>query len=387
MNIHDVNSHIHSPYSFSAFDDLEQAFEMAKDEQVRVLGINDFNTVEGYPEFYELSKKYRIFPLFNIEFMGLMKEEQKEGVRLNDSSNSGRIYFSGKGLDYPVSTGKKSEKQIAGVIMESHRQMKAMIGKLNDYLKNIAPDEKLDFDEIRMKYTRGMVRERHIARALRLMTFEKFKSESDRRAFFRELYGGKEPAAELDNNTDIENEIRSSLLKSGGVAFVEEDQSAFLSLDEIISIITDSGGVPCYPVLLDDTKGWFTEFEADMEYMCEKLSSKNISCVELIPGRNDIKMLKRFVSFFRERGFVILFGTEHNSPSLEPLKVSARGAIPLDDELRLRAYEGASVVAAHQYLRAKGRKGYIGFPERERDEKIKEFSELGKAVIEKFLNG
>ena len=43
----EANSHIHTPWSFSAFDKLETAFLMAKDEKISLLGINDFNVADG----------------------------------------------------------------------------------------------------------------------------------------------------------------------------------------------------------------------------------------------------------------------------------------------------------------------------------------------------
>ena len=55
--IPDINGHIHTPHSFSAFSNIEQAFELAKTEGVSVLGINDFYTTDGYDEFAELAKK------------------------------------------------------------------------------------------------------------------------------------------------------------------------------------------------------------------------------------------------------------------------------------------------------------------------------------------
>ena len=397
----EVNAHIHSPYSFSSFDELRQAFEMARKEHVKVLGINDFNTTTGYPEFHSLSREYKVFPLFNIEFMGLMKEEQKNGTRINDPANPGRIYFSGKGLDFPATQEKRHSDRIQGIIEKSHLQVKAMIARLNEYLARLDTGLRMDFNEIQRKYARSLVRERHLARALRVMVFDRFDTAGGRNDFFRELYDRHEPAADIHNNADIENEIRNRLLKSGGVAFVEEDSGAFLDIDEILSIIAGAGGIPCYPVLLDDPKGRFTEFEADMGSLYMKLISLNISCIELIPGRNDLKILKSFVNFFREKGFVILLGTEHNTPSLEPIKVSARGGVELDDELRLASYHGACVIAAHQYLRANGEEGYdyaarganstteVLQPDSRVLENMKvnrrRFEELGKAVIHRYL--
>ena len=46
-----VNAHLHTPYSFSAFRDIPQALDMAVAEDVRVMGVNDFYTTDGYAEW------------------------------------------------------------------------------------------------------------------------------------------------------------------------------------------------------------------------------------------------------------------------------------------------------------------------------------------------
>ena len=48
LDILNVNGHVHSPYSFCSFDSIEQMFKMANKEDVHVLGINDFFTMDGY---------------------------------------------------------------------------------------------------------------------------------------------------------------------------------------------------------------------------------------------------------------------------------------------------------------------------------------------------
>jgi len=48
-----VNAHLHTPYSFSAFTDISQALNMAVNENVKVVGINDFYTTDGYSEWAE----------------------------------------------------------------------------------------------------------------------------------------------------------------------------------------------------------------------------------------------------------------------------------------------------------------------------------------------
>lgn len=382
----EANGHIHTPYSFSAFSDLDVAFKMAKEERIAVLGINDFYVTDGYDSFLKGCINNKIFPLFNIEFIGLMKEEQKNGIRINDPNNPGRIYFSGKGLDYPFHTGFMLRKQLKSVIQESQVQIKAMISKLNGLIRAENPSLSLSYEIIKSKYAHNLVRERHIAKALRLDAVEHFSTPEEKIIFLEKLYGGKKSKADLSNPAALENEIRSNLLKSGGAAFVEEDESSFLDLKKIIKIILKAGGIPCYPVLLDDPSGKCTEFESDPEKLYQTLKGLGIECIELIPGRNDLNIMKKFVEFFHDKGFIITFGTEHNTPEMIPLTVSTRGSVPLDEKLKKISWEGACIIAAHQYLRADGRQGYVLPDGKHSVDQKKELASLGKLVIEYYLN-
>ena len=65
----EANGHIHTPFSFSAFPDLDTVFRSAVNENIAVLGINDFFVTDGYEPFCQGALKNRIFPLFNIEFI------------------------------------------------------------------------------------------------------------------------------------------------------------------------------------------------------------------------------------------------------------------------------------------------------------------------------
>ena len=163
-------------------------------------------------------------------------------------------------------------------------------------------------------------------------------------------------------------------------------QHSFLELKRIIKIIFDAGGTPCYPVLLDDPSGNFTEFEADKEKLDASLAGLGIGCIELIPGRNDLSLLKNFVEYFDEKGYLITFGTEHNTPELIPLTITARGSMPLDEPLKAIAWKGACTIAAHQYLRAHDRQGYVLNDGTLSKEQKGDLSSLGQMVIEYFLN-
>ena len=382
----EVNCHIHTPFSFSAFDKMEKAFQMAKEENIAVLGINDFFVADGYETFYNGCLRNNIFPLFNIEFIGLLKAEQKSGIRINDPNNPGRIYFSGKGLDYPFSLTWMQKWQLTRVKRESQDQVKAMIVKLNSLINNTNPSLSLSYDRVRDRFAHELVRERHLAKAVRHLAAENYNNPDDQMSFIESLYGGKKSKTVISNPAALENEIRSNLLKAGGAAFVEENESSFLELKKIIEIIVKAGGIPCYPVLLDDLSGKFTEFEADAEKLHASLSSLGIGCIELMPGRNDYSILSKFVEFFNMKGFVITFGTEHNTPELTPLTVTARGLTPLDDRMKRIGWEGACVIAAHQYLRAHNRQGYVLDDGKLCIDQKNELVKLGQLVIEYYLN-
>ena len=381
----EANGHIHTPYSFSAFADMDSIFRMAVSENISVLGINDFYVTDGYDAFHQGCVKNRIFPLFNIEFIGLLKEEQKKGIRINDPNNPGRIYFSGKGLDYPFHTSFMLRRQLKSVIRESQKQIRAMIDKLNSLSEKGQDSLKLSYEAIKKEYAHELVRERHIAKALRMLAVNNFTSPEKQLEFIESLYGGKKSKTGLANPAAFENEIRSNLLKSGGAAFVEEDEKSFLELKKIIRIILNAGGIPCYPVLLDDPNGKYTEYESDPERLYNSLKKLKVECIELIPGRNDGAILKNFVEFFHSKGFIITFGTEHNTPEMIPLTVTTRGSLPLDDSLKKIAWDGACIIAAHQYLRADGRQGYVMPDGKHSVEQKNELARLGQMVIEYYL--
>jgi hypothetical protein len=381
-----VNGHFHTPFSFSAFTEIEQVFRMAEAEGIRVLGINDFYTTDGYAEFVKLAQEYRIFPLFNIEFMSLQKDLQSEGIRVNDPANPGRTYMSGKGLTQPLQIGNTEFALLEQVQKESNIQTAEMVDKLNAFLKELNAGFSFTFDELKAKYAKNMLRERHIAKALRIAIDEIFNTPEGKKAFYKKLFSGKEVKSELNDIAGLENEIRGNLLKTGGRAFVPEDPKAFLSLEQVKDVIISAGGIPCYPVLLDDAKGNFTDYERKKESLYEILVSKGIYSVELIPGRNTFPVLKDFVTYFRSKNFLITFGTEHNTSQLDPVKVSCSGGVQLDADLEQIGFEGACILAAHQYQVANGNEGYLDGSGSAKSNEYNAFVELGQAAISYFMN-
>lgn len=378
-----VNAHLHTPFSFSAFSQLEEALDRAVAENVKVVGINDFYTAAGYDAWAKGCKERGLYPLFNIELISLNEEDQKAGLRVNDPGNPGRTYISGKGLAYPFKLGEPYATKLAGVLKESNAQVEAMCRKLNGILLEVNVEFILDIRWIKNTLTKGMFRERHLAKALRLKVYETFENnEENIKTTFSKIFGGIELKSSLNDFAGVENEIRCNLLKAGGGAFVQEDPKAFLPLKTVCEIILAAGGIPTYPFLADDTKGGYTDFERDLERVAKQLTERGFHSVEFITTRNGLELLEKYAVYLHEQGFVVTFGSEHNTPAMEPVELFARNSTPLTERLMQINYEGACVVAAHQHLVAQGLRGYVDADGKADRSKRAEFIKLGDELIQ-----
>ncbi len=373
-----INNHIHSPYSFSAFQSIEEAVKMARNEDVRILGINDFYVCDGYEEFIEKCRLHGLFPLLNIELIGISKEDQDAGIRVNDPSNPGRTYISGKGLAFPSILPAAQQQKLDGVVRESNMQVASMIDLLNRWLEFQQTGISLSVEEIMKKHAKLLLRERHVAQALRIKLEEHAGSDEVFFKLLEQVYGGKPSEKQREDKAGIEEELRARLLKAGAPAFVPEDEKAFMNLDEIVGIIKDAGGIPTYPMLLDGAGGGITEFESDREQLLKVLKERGFTSVELIPLRNRIEVVREYAEYFYEHGFIVSFGTEHNTSAMLPLRVDCKYEVPLDEKLMQISFNGAAYLAAHQYLSAKEGPGYQG-TDRE------DMERLGHAVLNYYF--
>lgn len=360
MDYPKVNAHMHTPYSFSAFEDIDDSLDRAVNEDVAVVGINDFYTTEGYKEWREGCQTRGLYPLFNIEMIGLSDVDQKAGLRVNDPGNPGRIYISGKGLRYPFKLEDPFASQLSKVRHESEVQVEAMCVKINQLLVDKEYGFSLDINWIKRELTKGSVRERHLAKALRLKVYEECNGdEKEITTVLENILDVNKLNIDVSDIASVENKIRSNLLKSGGSAFVPETSEAFLPVDSVCNIIIAAGGIPTYPFLADDANGSYTDFEKDLEKVSKDLADRGFSSVEFISTRNDVALLEKYASYLHNQGFVVTLGSEHNTPAMEPIELYARNGVPLTETLMKINYEGACVIAAHQHLVEQGLDGYI----------------------------
>ena len=171
-------------------------------------------------------------------------------------------------------------------------------------------------------------------------------------------------------------------------AFVEEK---FLTYPEALEMILELGGVPCYPTLADGASP-ICPYEDPVEDLILRLKENNIHCCEFIPIRNRPEILSKYVRSMREAGLVVMGGTEHNTLDLLPIEPACLEGLPVPEDIRQIFWEGACVIAAHQFLTAHGECGFVdgrGTPNQNFssvEKRIQAFSQIGAKVIRRYFD-
>jgi hypothetical protein len=382
LEMHFANTHIHSPYSFSSFDSIEQAVRFGREEQIEILGINDLNTIEGFTQFAASCEKNNIYPLYNIELTAFSKEDKEKLIRWNDQQKAGIIHLTGKGLRLSPKFTADSKNILAATWKSSQDRIWKMINEINGILLDKRIGIELEYNSLRAEFAKSAVCDRHIAKALYLDVIRKY---NDPLRLFQRLFDDFTFCKDPFDSEVMQNEIYNRLLKTGKCAYVEEKIENFLTLDQAKKIILEAGGIPCYTMLCDEIAG-FTECEKNIGTLAMKLHNLGIYAVEFIPHRNSYEYLKTAAEFFRTKGFFVTFGTDHDSPGIFSLKPSARNGCGLDKDLLDWGYEGACILAAHQEVRTCKRTGFVDDQGKIAVSKVqmKDFIHVGKEAVKKI---
>ena len=316
-----VNAHIHLPPNFSAFETTAQAVEMADAQDVRVLGVSNYYDYSVYGEFASLAGRQGIFPLFGLEIITLSEPLVRDGVKINDPGNPGKMYVCGKGITRfdPMT---ETAKQLLQVIRDSDSaRMAAVTDKLAAAFAGAGLETGLDAEAVKQRIVARhgcppetvYLQERHVAQAFQEVLFEKVGL--DARADFLQRAFGVPSNAPSGGAVAVQNEIRAHLLKAGKPAYVAE---TFVDFDHAYRLILALGGIPCYPTLADGAAP-ITPYEQPVERLIADLHARGVPCAEFIPLRNTPETLSHYVLALRAAGLFVTAGTEHNTLDLLPL--------------------------------------------------------------------
>jgi len=387
-----VNAHVHLPPNFSAFTTARQAVELADAQGVQILGASNYYDYSVYGEMAMLAAERGVFPLFGLEIIALVKDLVQEGVKVNDPGNPGKYYLCGKAITRFDPMPEAARALLQTIRDADSARMAALADRLAALFDGAGLETGLDAEAIKDRVVarhgspRGTVylQERHVAQAFQEVLFERVAADV-RADFLRRLYGVM-PKAKSDDAVGTQNEIRSQLLKSGKPAYVPE---TFVDFGHAYRLVLALGGLPCYPTLADGAAP-ITEYEASPEALIADLQARNIVCAEFVPNRNTPAVLSRYVHALRRAGLFVTAGTEHNTLELLPLAPTCLGGQAIPEDVQEVFWEGACVLAAHQYLGLMGRPGFVdgagvpdpAFPSAEA--RIASYRALGAAVLARY---
>lgn len=384
-----VNTHVHLPPNFSAFDTVEDAVTTAAREGVRVLGASNFHDLGVYAQFASSAERAGILPLFGMEFTCVVDALQQGGTRVNDPANPGRMYLCAKGISRYSAPRPEALRLMAAARHVDEDRMRRMVGRLRAWFAAAGLETSLtdvliaqDIAE-RAGVPRSSVtlQERHVAMAFQEALFRQAEPGL-RRALLARAFEGP-PVASVEDPIAVQGEIRSELMKAGRPAFESESRVSF---EDALGLALELEGIPCYPTLADGASP-VCPWEEPPAGLAERLLSRGIPAAELIPGRNQPEVVDAYVAAFRDAGIVVTAGTEHNTRQRIPLEPRCvDGSLP-SPAARAAFWEGTCVIAAHQHLRASGQPGYVdgqgrlnpSFPDGE--SRIRWFAEQGAEMI------
>lgn len=355
-----VNTHVHFPPNFSAYETADEALAAATEQEVAALGISNFFDQTVYSLFRDKAQAAGITPLYGLEFITLIPQLAEEGVKINDPSNPGRMYLCGKGIDPFKEKSKRAEEISLDIREGNDKRAAAMVGQLATWFADNGFETGLTPENIAQRVAeKGEVpaewvslQERHIAGAFQEALAQLPREE--RLETLTRLYGGVAPSVDVDDAVALQGEIRSRLLRSGTPGFAPEVP---LSFEDAYEYILAMDGIPVYPTLADGTSP-ICPFETPATELAQELLDRGIHMAELIPIRNSSACVDEYVKAYTDAGLLVIAGTEHNTPdkiALDPACVDG----PVSDYARKVFFDSACVIAAHQQLVSEGKPGYV----------------------------
>ena len=303
------NMHCHTFFSYNGYGySPTHIAALAAKLGWRAAGLVDFDVLDGVDEFLAACAKLRVPAVAGMETRVYFPELAE--AEINSPGEPGVAYH--LGMNFRSSAVPARWQAFAADLKsKANGRTRQVVEKVNTVLSEIA----LDFDTEAQKRTpAGNVTERHICSAYREMAENKF-SGAELESFWTAKIGGYSADA-----VKLEGNIRSKLMKQGGVGYVAPKPENFPTLQEMNAFIKGCGAVPTVAWLNGLSAG-----EADPEALLELHVKYGAGAVTIIPDRNwraadEEKAAKltaamdKFLAACAKFKLPVLAGTEMNAP-------------------------------------------------------------------------
>lgn len=350
-----ANMHCHSFYSYNALGMSPSALVvMARDQGIDLLGIVDFDVLDGVDEFLDACTLLGVRGGASIETRVYVPEFADREI--NSPGEPGVLYHMGTGLvtsDVPAAVAPVLDD----LATRARQRNEALVARVNAHLAPVTVDYVQDVLPLTPK---NNATERHIVTAYIAAVAA---HTDDPAAFWSERLGVPRAQVEAAMQTDfgLANLVRKGLMKKGGAAYVQPGPDTFPQVEEFHKLVIGCGGIPCATWLDGTSPG-----EQALPELLDLLVSKGAATFNIIPDRNwniadaatkevKVRNLYQAVELAGDYALPILVGTEMNSPG-QPLvdQFDAPELAPV----RAQFLEGAYFLYGHTMLARHGAFGY-----------------------------
>ncbi|MBN1308115.1 MAG: hypothetical protein JXA18_09375 [Chitinispirillaceae bacterium] len=353
-----TNTNVSTPYSFSVFQSIEQIAHCARSEGIAALGINDFNTLDGFKDFAASCSWHGVYPIFNVGFLARFEESRTGGIHGRAAPPPTIRTIHGKALRHPVALSGDSRNLMASIWKASQDRIWKMIDALNTLLKNRHITIELDYNAIRSSFGRTSLLERHLAQAVYASIGTLPGQKTEHVALLRRLLDDDSFNGDPADGPFVQQAIYDRLLTKGNAAYVEEPANSFMIFFQAKQIILQAGGIPCYQCSFTGPEE-ATAGAKGPAFLAKHLTDKGIHAVEFITRQTTTAVLEEYMRYFADRSFCVTAATgplTAHSASLVPVTSDGHA---LDASLSGISYRGACILAAHQELHHQKRRGFI----------------------------
>jgi len=308
-----ANMHCHTFFSYNISGHSPSSLAwLAKKNGIRLMGIVDFDVLDGVDEFLNACDRLGVRGSAGMETRVFLPEFASREI--NSPGNSGVFYILGVGF----ASGQLPEGPAADILddlrLRARQRNLGVVEGVNACLSPVC----IDYDRDVLPLTpRGNATERHIVLAY-LHAAERLLA--DPAAFWVEKLAlpPDQAANVVHDSAGLQQQVRSRLMKRGGSGFTGPGLGAFPTLQQVIQLCQACGAIPCAAWLDGLSPG-----EQDFAGLLDLLLPQGVAALSLIPDRNwniadrevqrvKVQKLYDVVRLAEDRDLPILAGTEMN---------------------------------------------------------------------------
>ena len=352
-----ANMHCHTFFSFNAYGYSPSGLAwLAKRRGYRVMGIVDFDVLDGVGEFLDACESVGVRGSAGIETRAFVPEFASREI--NSPGEPGITYHMGIGF-----TSSCVPDCAAGVLARMRelvvQRNQGIVDRVNAYLHPVT----IDYEHEVLPLTPGgNPTERHIVVAY-VHAVE--REAPDPAAFWgdRLQMPSGEAADMMRHPALLQNHVRSRLMKQGGVGYVPPTPAAFPSVAEVNQLTRACGALPCAAWLDGMSAG-----EQAIGELLQLMMDQGAVALNIVPDRNwniadakvqrlKVQKLWNVVHLAQELALPLNIGTEMNAFGQ---KLVDDFDVPEMQPLRKVFLDGAHFIYGHTQLqKALGReRGY-----------------------------